>query len=78
MLKLKFQYYGHLIWRADSFEKIRILGKIEVRRRKGWQKMTWLDSITTTMDMNLSKLHKIVEDREAWRAAVHGVAKRWT
>ena len=52
MLKLKFQYYGHLIWRADSFEKIRILGKIEVRRRKGWQKMTWLDSITTAMDMN--------------------------
>ena len=65
MLKLKLQYFGHLIWRDDSFEKIRILGKIEVRRRKGWQRMTWLDSITTSMDMNLSNIREIVEDREA-------------
>ena len=78
MLKLKLQYFGHLIWRADSFEKIRILGKIEVRRRKGWQKMTWLDSITDSLDVYLTKLWDIVEDREAWRAAVHGVTKSQT
>ena len=75
MLKLKLQYFGHLMQRADSLEKPLMLGKIEGRRRKGWQRMRWLDSITDSMDMCLSKLQDLVMDRETWRAVVHGVSK---
>ena len=78
VLKLKLQYFGHLMWRADSLEKTLMLGKIEQRRKRAWQRMRWLDGVSDSMDMNLSKLQEMVKDREVWCATIHGVAKSWT